>query len=122
LHFISVVRKDPSIKETPILVISGCGPMILVEAESAGADYCLEKPIHIDQFWAVLLQVFASASGQGGDEPVEARQEKSQGSAGEIDRLVDELRKSSSKDERDAVLRRLKQRILDLQARKTNCA
>ncbi|HWP43272.1 MAG TPA: response regulator, partial [Blastocatellia bacterium] len=52
LHFISVVRNDSLIKSTPILVISGCGPMILVEAESAGADYCLEKPINIDQFWA----------------------------------------------------------------------
>lgn len=122
LHFILVVRSDSVIKETPIMVISGCGPMILVEAESAGADFCLEKPINIDQFWAALGQVFAGPGGEASAEPIETDKDRPQASAGEIDRLVDQLRQSSSKDEREAVLKRLKQHILDLQARKTNCA
>lgn len=122
LHFISIVRSDIAIKDTPILVISGCGPMILVEAESAGADYCLEKPIHIEQFWAALGQVFADRADASAEAPSIRIKEKAQGSAGEIDRLVDQLRQSSSKDERDVVLKRLKKHILDLQARKTNCA
>src|SRR5215210_1291952 len=58
LHFIMNVRNDQIIQSTPIIVISGCGPMILVEAEGAGADCCLEKPISIDLFWAAIEQVF----------------------------------------------------------------
>jgi hypothetical protein len=96
--------------------------MILVEAESAGADYCLEKPIHIEQFWAALGQVFADKGADSAQDAPVRSMETTHGSAGEIDRLVDQLRQSSSKDEREAVLKRLKKQILDQQARKTNCA
>ena len=61
LQFIGAVRGDEQLKSTPIIVISGCGPMILVEAEAAGATCCLEKPISIDRFWAAIDEVFAAS-------------------------------------------------------------
>src|SRR6185369_1070794 len=60
LHFIGAVRKDEQIRSTPIIVISGCGPMIMVEAEAAGANCCLEKPISIDLFWGAIDQIFGA--------------------------------------------------------------
>ncbi len=119
LHFISTIRKDQALGATPIIVMSGCGPMILVEAESAGADLCMEKPINIEKFFAALQQILTR---QQAPEPVAlpvAPEEKARPLAGEIDRLVDELRKCSSKGEREDVLRRLKEYILAAQARNT---
>src|SRR5258708_26889808 len=60
LHFIGQVRRDPQLKATPIIVISGCGPMILVEAEAAGANCCLEKPIDMDLFSSAIDQIFGA--------------------------------------------------------------
>jgi DNA-binding response OmpR family regulator len=121
LHFITAVRSDKVIKSTPIIVISGCGPMILVEAEGIGADFCLEKPINIEVFWAAIDQVF-------GDHR-ESDMPKSTGLpddgrtlAYEIDKLVEKLRDCNTKGEREDVLRRLKERILEIQARNKSCA
>ena len=122
LHFIGAVRKDEQIKSTPIIVISGCGPMIMVEAEAAGADCCLEKPISIDMFWAALDQVFGAASDREGPRPVDWREDPGRVLAGEIDGLVETLRSCTSRTEREDVLKRLKERILKLQARNANCA
>jgi len=122
LHFILGVRTDPVINATPIMVISGCGPMILVEAESAGANYCLEKPINIESFWSALGQVMAIPRQDEAKMLVEIREDKGRAIAGEIDRLVEELRLCSSRGERESVLRRLKEQILALQARNPNCA
>lgn len=123
LHFITSVRGDQVIHSTPILVISGCGPMVLVEAESAGADCCLQKPIQIDVFWAAIDQIFGSANNRQADlKVIEPNNDAGRVLAGEIDKLVDELRDCSSKDEKEEVLKRLKERILKLQARRTNCA
>ena len=122
LHFIGAVRRDEQIKSTPIIVISGCGPMILVEAEAAGANFCLEKPISIDLFWAAIDQVFGTAPEIELLRPVDWREDPSRALAGEIDRLVETLRHCTTKDEREEVLKRLKERILKLQARNTNCA
>src|SRR6185369_14086898 len=74
LHFIGSVRKDEQIGSTPIIVISGCGPMIMVEAEAAGADCCLEKPISIDLFWAAIDQVFGAASETESQAPLDWRE------------------------------------------------
>src|SRR5215471_4240568 len=51
LHFINRVRRDPRLMRLPIIVISGCGAAVMVEAEAAGADFCIEKPISLDLFW-----------------------------------------------------------------------
>ena len=117
LHFIGNVRKDAAVGSTPILVISGCGPMILVEAESAGADCCLEKPIQIDRFWTAIDELLRRS-----DSPPLARGDEVRGDGrrslvGEVDRLVDELRNCGT-DDKDALIRSLKENILRLQARR----
>jgi CheY-like chemotaxis protein len=120
LHFISAVRGDEQIKSTPILVISGCGPMILVEAEAAGADCCLGKPIRIELFWAAVDQVLGAGSASEPPKPVDWREDSGRELAGEIDGLVEALRHCKTKTERENVLKLLKERILKLQARKIN--
>jgi len=122
LHFIGAVRKDEQIKSTPIIVISGCGPMILVEAEAAGANCCLEKPISIDLFWAALDRVFGTATEREIPKPMDWRDDPARTLAGEIDGLVETLRHCTTKTERDEVLKRLKERILKLQARNATFA
>ena len=122
LHFIGAVRQDPQIKATPIIVISGCGPMILVEAEAAGADCCLEKPISIDLFWAAIDEVFGNAPEEESLTPTDLGEDPGRALAGEIDRLVETLRHCKTKSEREDVLKRLKERILKLQARNVSCA
>lgn len=122
LHFIGAVRRDEQIKSTPIIVISGCGPMILVEAEAAGANCCLEKPISIDLFWAAIDHVFGSLSEAESPKVVDWQEDSGRALAGEIDGLVETLRHCTTKIEREEVLKRLKERILQLQARNTTCA
>src|SRR5262244_1236792 len=119
LHFIGTVRKDDQLKSTPIIVISGCGPMIMVEAEAAGANCCLEKPISIDLFWAAIDHVFGTDVDRELLRPLDWREDPGRAIAGEIDRLVDTLRHCTTRDEREEVLKRLKERILKLQARNT---
>ena len=109
LSFILSVRRDSAIFATPIIAISGCGPVVFLEAEAAGADFCIPKPINIENFWAAVEAMSgeaerASTSIAGGlSEPSRAS---------EIDRLVTELRTASSRDLRDDCLRRLKSQIL----------
>ena len=122
LHFIGAVRGDDQIRSTPIIVISGCGPMIMVEAEAAGANCCLEKPIVIDRFWAAIDQVFGAASATESPMPLDWREDPGRALAGEIDGLVETLRHCTTKTEREEVLKRLKERILKLQARNANYA
>ena len=121
LHFITAVRSDERIKSTPIIVISGCGPMILVEAEGIGADFCLEKPINIEVFWAAIDQVFGVT--RESDAPkVAGTTDDGRTLANEIDKLVEKLRDCNTKGEREDVLKRLKERILEIQARNKSCA
>ncbi len=121
LHFITAVRSDEMIKSTPIIVISGCGPMILVEAEGIGADFCLEKPINIEIFWAAIDQVFGV--NREIDAPkVTGAVDDGRTLANEIDKLVEKLRDCNTKGEREDVLRRLKERILEIQERNKSCA
>ena len=121
LHFITAVRSDEVIKSTPIIVISGCGPMILVEAEGIGADLCLEKPINIEVFWAALDQVFGASRESEMAKSVAVADEGRQ-LANEIDHLVERLRDCTTKGEQEDVLKRLKERILEIQARNKSCA
>ena len=123
LHFITSVRSNERIKLIPILVISGCGPMLLVEAESAGADCCLEKPIHIDSFWAAIEQMAGISRIEEPKKELEPSgliKPSERSLACEIDDLVDKLRLTSSKTEKEAVLRRLKARIRELHARNSH--
>ena len=121
LHFITAVRSDEVIKSTPIIVISGCGPMILVEAEGIGADFCLEKPINIEIFWAAIDQVFGV--NRESDAPkANAAPDDGRTLANEIDKLVEKLRDCNTKVEREDVLKRLKERILEIQARNKSYA
>jgi len=122
LHFIMAVRNDERIKSTPIIVISGCGPMILVEAEGAGADCCLEKPISIDLFWAAIDQVFGAGRNTDAVKPTGVREDDGRALASEIDRLVENLRDCHSKGEKEEILKRLKSRILEFQTRNRSCA
>ncbi len=122
LHFIGQVRRDPQLKATPIIVISGCGPMILVEAEAAGANCCLEKPIDIDLFWSAIDQIFGATVEAEAPTQTDSREDHGRALAGEIDSLVETLRHCATKNEREEVLKRLKERIRKLQERNTNCA
>jgi hypothetical protein len=96
--------------------------MILVEAEGAGADFCLEKPISIDLFWAAIDQVFGVGRNTDVAKPTGVRDDDGRALAGEIDRLVEKLRDCRSKGEREEVLKRLKSRILEFQTRNRSCA
>ena len=122
LHFISAVRSDEQIKSTPIIVISGCGPMVLVEAEAAGANCCLEKPIRVELFWAAIDQVLGAGSDGEPPKSLDWREDSGRVLAGEIDGLVEALRHCKTKTEREDVLKVLKERILRLQARTVNCS
>jgi DNA-binding response OmpR family regulator len=121
LHFIASVRGSQRLKSTPIVVISGCGPMVLVEAEAAGANVCIEKPISIDLFWRALDQVFG-AQANAGAESAEPREDRGRVLAGEINDLVETLRHCTNKVEKEDTLTQLKARILEIQSRRTNVA
>jgi DNA-binding response OmpR family regulator len=122
LQFIVSVRDDPALKSIPIMVISGCGPMILVEAETIGADMCLEKPINIELFWNALQGLLESKVNAGDSQPANGEPADQRTAAAEIDRLVEQLRYCSSKQEREDMLKRLKQCILEMQAVRKSCA
>jgi DNA-binding response OmpR family regulator len=121
LHFIQSIRSDRRTLHIPIIVISGCGPMILVEAEASGANYCLEKPIKIEEFWAAVEGILASNRAADG-RSVSESQDEGRLLAAEIDRLVEALRTCASRAERESVLKQLKERILQFQMRNSNCA
>jgi hypothetical protein len=95
--------------------------MVLVEAEASGADCCLEKPINIELFWAAIDRVFATSE-ESSTKAAQEPPDDSRALAGEIDRLVDLLRKCTTKLERENVLKQLKRRIIEFQMRNTNCA
>ena len=120
LHFISTVRSEEEIKSTPILVISGCGAMVLVEAEAAGADWCMEKPIHIENFLSAIEHVLGNARLEEESGYVESGDDTAQRIAREIDDLVEELRHTCSKDQKNDLLKRLKERIRKLQSLHSN--
>ena len=111
LDLIVRVRKDPAIKSIPIVVLSGCAPHMLHDAQRAGADYCLEKPIHFERFWETLEQLI-------GEQRESARAETGMagdpdgGIASQIDNLVEQLRRSPTDEEKEKILRLLKQHIL----------
>lgn len=122
LQFISSIRSDAALNATPILVISGCGPMILVEAETAGADFCLEKPINVELFWRALEGLLESKPVPEPTEAIINEAGDRRTAAAEIDRLVEGLRDCSSRQEREDMLKSLKQRILEMQAVRKSCA
>ncbi|HJZ69171.1 MAG TPA: response regulator [Blastocatellia bacterium] len=122
LHFINKVRGDKQLSATPIIVISGCGPMIMVEAEAAGANCCLEKPISIDLFWAAIDRVLGVAVEPEAPATADSREDRGRALAGDIDGLVEALRRSTTKEEKDQVLKCLKERIRELQTRETERA
>src|ERR1044071_10359462 len=97
LQFIATVRNDAVLKAIPVMVISGCGPMILVEAETIGADVCLEKPINIEIFWNALQGLLESKASLGDPENANGDNADRRTAAAEIDRLVEQLRYCFSK-------------------------
>src|ERR1051325_4549410 len=113
LQFIAALRSDAALKAIPIMVISGCGPMILVEAETIGADVCLEKPINIEFFWNALQGLLEPKTSLENSEPVSSDTTDRRTPAAEIDRLVEQLRYCSSKQEREDMLKKLKQCIME---------
>lgn len=96
--------------------------MVLVEAEAAGANVCLEKPISIDLFWSAIDQVFGAPQAGEREIRAEAREDRGRTLASEIDDLVETLRNCTNKVEKEATLKRLKARILEIQTQRTNVA
>ncbi len=119
LHFINKIRADKQLNAIPIIVISGCGPMIMVEAEAAGANCCLPKPISIDLFWAAIDRVLGVGVETEASATGDSREDRGRALATDIDSLVEALRRSTTKEEKDQVLKRLKERIRELQTRDT---
>ena len=116
LQLIYNVRSDETISATPILVISGCETSILEDAKSVGANFCLPKPLHLDDFWEVLGKILAGASEDLFEWQMDQAKPIRPSPAVAIDNLLDELDHCASEDERDLVLKRLKERILNLGA------
>ena len=106
IQLIKRIRASAIIAATPILVISGCDQAVLNQAAQAGATVCLEKPIHLDQFWAAFEAIVQPDSDAGWGPSVDCQP------AGEIEWLIQQVRCSNSKKERDDYLFRLKARIL----------
>jgi DNA-binding response OmpR family regulator len=117
LHFINRVRRDPRLSRLPIIVISGCGPAVMVEAEAAGANFCIEKPISLDLFWQAVTMSLGRASGADHTVHSDLMAEPEDPLATDIDRLVARLRSCSSRNERDYILSELKKCILELHGR-----
>jgi DNA-binding response OmpR family regulator len=112
LHLIERVRGDESISGTPIVVITGCGPAIQIEAESAGADCCIEKPIEVEPLFAVVERLIEAAEVSGGGEGTEGSKDPQRQAADELDRIVEQLRQATSKEEK--LLKRIKERVFEL--------
>jgi len=117
LHFINRVRNHPRLNQVPIIVISGCGPAVMVEAEAAGANFCIDKPISLEMFWHAMELCLGTAPAEHGDRDLMPPLETPLVSR--IDGLVAELRSSKSRIERDATLRELKECILELHGRRS---
>ena len=115
LQLISAIRENERTQPVPIIVISGCEPAVLQKAEQAGANFCLGKPIQLPLFWATLARILQN----GDDGRAAADNEANEASeaevtyAGAIDRLIGELQQSSSTAEREVVLERLKEKLLN---------
>ena len=112
LDLIVRVRKDPAIKSIPILVLSGCAPHMLHDAQRAGADYCLAKPIHFERFWETLERLIGRQHDSARAETRVMGGDPDGGIAGQIDYLVEQLRHSPTEEEREKILKLLKQHIL----------
>ena len=112
LQLISAIRENEQTQPVPIIVISGCEPAVLQKAEQAGANFCLGKPIQLPLFWATLARILQN----GDDEQAPAGNEANEAEAtyaGAIDHLIGELQQSSSTAEREVVLERLKEKLLN---------
>jgi len=114
LHLIQQVRGDESISGTPIVVITGCGPAILVEAESAGADCCIEKPIEVDPLFAVVERLIEAAATCGEGEDEEVSKEPHGKAADDLDRIVEQLRHATSSEEKEILLKQIKESVFEL--------
>jgi len=117
LHFINKLRRDPRLKSAPIIVISGCGPAVLVEAEAAGANFCIEKPISLDAFWEAMDQSLESETGEAQSSQQNLMAGPQEQLTATIDRLVASLRSCNTRAERDETLKELKKCILELHNR-----
>jgi two-component system phosphate regulon response regulator PhoB len=117
LHFINRVRRDTRLGKVPIIVISGCGPAVMVEAEAAGANFCIEKPISLDLFWEAINLSVGTASPDLAKVDFDTGMESDDPTVSSIDRLVIALRSCNSRAERDRILGELKQSILKLHRR-----
>ena len=114
LHLIQRVRCDESMSATPIVVITGCGPAILVEAESAGADCCIEKPIEVEPLFAVVERLIEAAEVDGEGEGAGGPKDQHRQAADELDRIVEQLRQATSREEKEVLLKRIKESVFEL--------
>jgi len=69
-----------------------------------------------------LQELLESPSGSEQVEQAGSDSAERRAAAAEIDQLVERLRYCSSKEEREEMLKQLKQRILEMQARRKSCA
>jgi DNA-binding response OmpR family regulator len=115
LQLIYNVRSDETIETTPIMVVSGCEPSILADAKSLGANFCLPKPIHLDDFWDAFGKVFKDAYKEPFVWQIEKYNDTNASTAVTIDNLLHQLDDCSSEDEKGVVLKRLKEQILNQQ-------
>jgi two-component system phosphate regulon response regulator PhoB len=117
LHFINRVRGDARLEDVPIIVISGCGPAVLVEAEAAGANFCIEKPISLDLFWKAINLSLGTENPEDRTNGFDVAHEPEDPAVAHIDQLVVALRSCTTRTDRDRILSELKQNILRLHHR-----
>lgn len=110
LQLIQAIRASAPTAAIPIIVISGCEPAVLQKAEQAGANFCMRKPIQLPLFWATLARILKE---EHGESPEESAADAEVTFAGAIDQLIDELQQSASKGEKEGILQRLKEQLLD---------
>jgi hypothetical protein len=91
--------------------------MIMVEAEAAGANCCLQKPISIDLLWSAIDRVLGTAANGEAPAPGDRLEDQGRALAGDVDSLVERLRRCTTKEEKEEVLKQLKESIRELQSR-----
>ena len=115
LHLIQRVKGEEFTRAIPIIVISGCGVAVLLDSQSAGADFCIEKPIPVEALLEAIERLTETAKPGEQDKAPEESMDISRQLADELDLMVEQFRKASSREEKEILLKQIKERVFELQ-------
>lgn len=117
LHLIQRVKEEESTSAIPIIVISGCGTAILLDSQSAGADYCIGKPIGVEALLEAIERLTATPNPSEQDKSAEGSKDTARQLADELDDMVEKLRKAASREEKEVLLKQIKECVFELQSK-----